>query len=89
MNDSPTRPPWNHRRSAMAKPPTSIHVDILISRRRGSSGYDITTEATIEDHGKRITLPSAPDCTYAVNPFPPSGITVTVRPPDTNRPGSS
>jgi len=66
----------------MAKPPSKIHVVILISRRSGSSGYDITTGATIEDHGKRITLPSFPDCTYAVDPFPPSGITVTVRPPD-------
>ena len=66
----------------MAKPPSAIHVDILIARRCGSLGYDITTEATVDDQGKRITLPSAPDCTYAVNPFPPSGITVTVRPPD-------
>ena len=67
----------------MAKPPSKIQVIILFSRQRGSSGYDITTEATTDDdHGKRITLPSAPDCTYAVNPFPPSGITVTVRPPD-------
>ena len=43
-------------------------------------GYDITTEATTDDHGKRTTLPSAPDCTFAVNPFPSQGITVTVRP---------
>ena len=64
------------------KPPSEIHVVILISRRRGSTGYDITTEATTDDHGKRITLPSAPDCIYAVNPFPTGGITVTVRPPD-------
>ena len=67
----------------MARPPSKIHVDILISPRPGSSCYDITTEATTDDdHGKRITLPSAPDCTFAVHPFPPSGITVTVRPPD-------
>ena len=49
-------------------------------------GYDITTEATIDDHGKRITLPSAPDCTFAVNPFPSPGITVTVRPLPTDPP---
>ena len=49
-------------------------------------GYDITTEATIDDHGKRITLPSAPDCTFAVNPFPSQGITVTVRPHPTDPP---
>ena len=64
----------------MPKPPSEIHVQIRISRRRGSMGYDITTEATIDDHGKRITLPSAPDCTFAENPFPSQGITVTVRP---------
>ena len=68
------------------KPPSEIHVVILISRRRGSMGYDITTEATIDDHGKRITLPSAPDCTFALNPFPTLGITVTVRPLPTDPP---
>ena len=51
-------------------------------------GYDITTEATTDDHGKRITLPSAPDCTFAVNPFPERGITVTVWPPRTTHPPS-
>jgi hypothetical protein len=68
------------------KPPSEIHVLIRISRRRGSMGYDITTEATTDDHGKRITLPSAPDCTFAVNPFPSPGITVTVRPLPTDPP---
>ena len=70
------------------KPPSEIHVLIRISRRRGSMGYDITTEATTDDHGKRITLPSAPDCTFAVNPFPERGITVTVWPPRTTHPPS-
>ncbi len=70
---------------AKATPPSAIHVVILISHRRGSIGYDITTEATMDDHGKRLTLPSAPDCTYAVNPFPALGIAVTVWPP-TDRP---
>jgi hypothetical protein len=68
------------------KPPSEIHVVILISRRRGSMGYDITTEATTNDHGKRLTLPSAPDCTYAVNPFPALGIAVTVWPLPTDPP---
>ena len=68
------------------KPPSEIQVVIRVLRRRGSMGYDITTEATTDDHGKRITLPSAPDCTFAVNPFPSQGITVTVRPLPTDPP---
>ena len=68
------------------KPPSEIQVVIRFLRRRGSVGYDITTEATTDDHGKRITLPSAPDCTFAVNPFPSQGITVTVRPLPTDPP---
>ena len=62
------------------KPLSEIQLVIRVLRRRGSMGYDITTEATTDDHGKRITLPSAPECTFAVNPFPSQGITVTVRP---------
>ena len=68
------------------KPPSEIQLVIRVLRRRGSMGYDITTEATTDDHGKRITLPSAPDCTFAVNPFPSQGITVTVRPLPTDPP---
>ena len=71
---------------SIPKPPSEIHVLIRISRRRGSMGYDITTEATTDENGKRITLPSAPDCTYAVNPFPRLGIAVTVWPRPTDRP---
>ena len=53
----------------MAKPPSAIHVVILISRRSGSSGYDITTGATTDDdHGKRIIEVTPPFCDPAVQP---------------------
>lgn len=68
------------------KPPSEIHVVIRFSRRRGSIGYDITSQATTESHGKRIDLPSTPDCTYAENPFPRSGIAVSVWPPSDDSP---
>lgn len=70
------------------KPPSEIHVVIRFSRRRGSIGYNITSEATTDDHGKRITLPSTPDCTFAVNPFPPGGRAVSVWPPSDDTPAS-
>jgi len=68
------------------KPPSEIQVVIRFLSRRGSVGYDITTEAPTDDHGKRSTLPSAPECRFAVNPFPERGITVTVRPLPTDPP---
>ena len=70
------------------KPPSEIHVVIRFSRRFGSIGYNITSEATTDDHGKRITLPSTPDCTYAVDPFPARGIAVSVWPPADDTPAS-
>ena len=68
------------------KPPSEIQVVIRFLSRRGSVGYDITTEAPTDDHGKRSTLPSAPECRFAVNPFPERGITVTGRPLPTDPP---
>ena len=68
------------------KPPSEIHVLIRIFRRPGSIGYNITSEATTDDHGKPITLPSSPDCTFSANPFPPSGLAVSVWPPPPDDP---